>query len=493
MYQKVGLILSLWVSLSVFAETVNLRGKVTNQNGKAVKGAIVRLVAQNLSDTTDDQGRFLINTVNVRENFGRLPDREKVTIEKGSVLFSLTKADQVKIEVFDISGNLLKKELNYYATAGEYRYNLSISPSAAAMAAIRVSIGGKSTTFRYLLSSNRNYTLTSASSAMSSPVRGLAKIQAAVDSLSVTATSYVATVVPVNVYDSEINITIDTINLPLFSFFLTSLRALQELSKSEKGFGGDLRFGKTGQGAGILGADSICQCIAEQSMPGSKVKVWRAFLSASKGPDGKQVNAIERIGNGPWYDRAGRLWANNITELLNDRPPNANSSIKNDIPNEDGVPNRYPDPLKPNQQVDNHLTVTGTGTDGKLFTYSTSGMGGGMGGGMDNTCSGADNWTCDDWTSTTANSKPRAGFSWPQDASSFGGMGRGMGGGGMGGGGMGGGGFNFGIKHWISGFCLAGCEAGIDLDFSTGAGRLGVKTIGSGGGYGGFYCFALNP
>jgi hypothetical protein len=55
MYQKVGLILSLWVSLSVFAETVNLRGKVTNQNGKAVKGAIVRLVAQNLSDTTDDQ------------------------------------------------------------------------------------------------------------------------------------------------------------------------------------------------------------------------------------------------------------------------------------------------------------------------------------------------------------------------------------------------------------------------------------------------------
>jgi hypothetical protein len=25
------------------------------------------------------------------------------------------------------------------------------------------------------------------------------------------------------------------------------------------------------------------------------------------------------------------------------------------------------------------------------------------------------------------------------------------------------------------------------------AGRPGVKTIGSGGGYGGFYCFALNP
>ena len=82
MYQKVGLILSLWVSLSVFAETVNLRGKVTNQNGKSGKRSNRPLVAQNLSDTTDDQGRFLINTVNVRENFGRPPDREKVTIEK---------------------------------------------------------------------------------------------------------------------------------------------------------------------------------------------------------------------------------------------------------------------------------------------------------------------------------------------------------------------------------------------------------------------------
>ncbi len=426
--------------------------------------------------------------MSAREKLDKLPEREMVTIEKGSVLFSLTKAEQVKIEVFDMSGNLLKKELSHYASAGEYRYNLSISPTASGMAAIRVSIGGKSTTFRYLLSSNRNYIVTSTSSAMPTQVMGLAKIKAVVDSISVSATGYVTRVVPVNSYDDELNITIEAITLPKFSFFVTSLAALQELSGSEKGFGGDLRFGKTGPGAGILGADNICQCIAEKSMPGSKVKVWRAFLSATKGPDGKQVNAIERIGNGPWYDRRGRLFANNISELLNGRPINAHSAIKNDLPNEDGIPNHYPDPLNPNKAVDNHLTVTGSGEDGKLFKPSNTSTGGGGGGGgwgggggnwgdLSNNC--VENVTCDDWTSTTVKSSPRAGFSWPQagydpESSTGGGFGMGMG-------------------HWISGFCLAGCEAGIDLDESTLAGRPGVKTIGSGGGYGGFYCFALNP
>jgi uncharacterized membrane protein YgcG len=478
MYRKIGVILGLCVGLAMSAETINLRGKVTNQDGKAVKGAIIKLAAKDLVDTTDDQGKFAFSVeVSARERLNNMPDREKVTIEKGSVMFSLTKAELVKIEVFDMSGNLLKKELNHYASAGEYRYNLSFKPSAAGMAAVRVSIGGKSTTFRYLLSSNKNYIVTSASSAMPTPVRGLAKIKAAVDTISVSATGYVTKVVPVNSYDDELNVTIDSIKLEKFSFFLTSLAALQELSGSANGFGGDLRFGKTGDGAGILGADSICQCIAEKSMPGSKVKIWRAFLSATKGPDGKQVNAIERIGNGPWYDRRGRLWANNISELLNDRPTNAHSAIKNDIPNEDGVPNHYPDPLNPNMAVDNHLTITGSGTDGKLYKPNSGGGwggggfggggfgGGGMGGGGFGNC--VEDVTCSDWTSTSASSTPRAGFSWPQ---TFGG-----------------------VSNWISGWCLPGCEAGIDLDESTMAGIPGVKTIGSGGGYGGFYCFALNP
>jgi hypothetical protein len=249
-------------------------------------------------------------------------------------------------------------------------------------------------------------------------------------------------------YETIVNVTLDTLPLAKFSFFVTSMEGLLRLSGSQNGFGGDLRFGKTGQGAGLFGADSICQCLAEYSMPGSKIKKWRAFLSVSKGPDGTQVNAIDRIGNGPWYDRLGRLVSNTGSDLLQSRP-NGDAAIKNDLPNEYGVPNHQPDPNK--AAVDNHMTITGSGADGKLYDTNTE-------------C------TCSDWTSTTANIKPRVGLSWPRGSGDRGGM-----------------------QSWVSQMNSSGCEAGIDLDEKTGAGVRGIYTIGNGGGYGGFYCFALNP
>src|SRR5688572_16941556 len=65
--------------------------------------------------------------------------------------------------------------------------------------------------------------------------------------------------------------------LDRFSFFVTSLQALRELSGSQNGFGGDLSYGETGAGAGLRGADKLCAAIAERSMPGASAKPWRAF------------------------------------------------------------------------------------------------------------------------------------------------------------------------------------------------------------------------
>ena len=194
----------------------------------------------------------------------------------------------------------------------------------------------------------------------------------------------------------------------------------------------------------MKGADRICEDLAESSMPGSKAKVWRAFLSATAGEDGKQVNAIDRIGTGPWYDRLGRLIAQNRAGLLSTRPA-GDPEVISDLPNEFGVPNHRPDPTKP--EVDNHLTMTGTGNQGLLY---------------------GPNSTCEDWTSTSKRPGPRVGMSWPQ----AGGMP---------------------LKNWISEWDQTGCQAGFDLDPSTGAGASGDYSVGKGGGYGGYYCFAMNP
>jgi hypothetical protein len=309
--------------------------------------------------------------------------------------------------------------------------------------------------------------------------------------------------------------------LPLFSFFVTSLNALQELSGSQAGFGGDLRFGETGPGAGLRGADKICATIAERSMPGAGAKGWRAFLSATADDKGQQVDAIDRVGDGPWYDRLGRLVAPTKMDLVGFRPANGDPAIVNDLPNEDGVPNHQPDPTSP--AVDNHDTLTGSNAEGRLYSSTA---------------------TCLDWTTADGSlgGRPRVGHSWPRSASP------GNGGfpfpGGEGGlpirrtrrdggsspfppnggppfpfpGGDGGlpfpfpggeGGFpfpfpggegglaglvggNFDYGHWISTLDEAGCGAGVAI-VEMGGPNPANPTVGSGGGYGGFYCFALTP
>ena len=254
--------------------------------------------------------------------------------------------------------------------------------------------------------------------------------------------------------------TTSTSTLAKFSFFVTSLKALQALAGSTNGFGGDLRYGETGTGAGLKGADKLCAAIAERSMAGSSAKQWRAFLSVTADANGAQVNAIDRIGNGPWYDRLGRTFATQKSELMNERPSAADAAIKYDFPNEDGVTNHNPDKTG---NVDNHDMITGSNAQGTLYSATA---------------------TCKDWTTSdgaSSNGKPRVGHPWPTGGST---TSCGGGGGGMGGG-------DGSMCHWMSALDESGCGAGINLVESGGPKNDG--TIGSGGGYGGFYCFALTP
>ncbi|MDC0672386.1 hypothetical protein [Nannocystis radixulma] len=248
-----------------------------------------------------------------------------------------------------------------------------------------------------------------------------------------------------------------------FSFFVTSLKAMQELSGSQQGFGGDLRFGEEGPGAGLRGADKICAAIAEKSMPGAGNKPWRAFLSATAGEDGEQVDAIDRVGEGPWYDRLGRLFAATKADLVSERPIGIDAAIKDDFPNEDGVPNHQPDPLQ--DEVDNHDFLTGTNENGQLYSSTA---------------------TCLDWTSAIGDrdleGRPRVGHSWPRYGG-MGGPGPGPGPGPDGDGSM---------AHWMSSLDESGCAPGVNL-IEMGPPQENAVTVGSGGGYGGIYCFSLIP
>jgi hypothetical protein len=225
-----------------------------------------------------------------------------------------------------------------------------------------------------------------------------------------------------------------------FSFFVTSMEAMIRLSKSDKGFGGDLRYG---QADGVSGADKICTEIAEFAVPGSGAKVWHAFLSAAKGPGGTPVNAIDRVGNGPWYDRKGRVFALTKADLVANRPKGIDPAIAQDFPNENGLNNSHPVPGR-TAEDDNHHFLTGSNPDGTLMGAAT----------------------CDSWTTTTTTpaSRPRIGFSFTAG----------------------------GRTNWISGQTEGGCGAGINIKESGGSDPSN-PIVGSGGGYGGIYCFAMQP
>jgi hypothetical protein len=230
---------------------------------------------------------------------------------------------------------------------------------------------------------------------------------------------------------SETDAASDLLALAKFSFFYTSVDAMKRLSGSPDGFGGDLRFGMP---TGLEGADKICQTIADGE--GFGAKTWRAFLSATQGPNGVQVNAIDRIGEGPWYDRMGRTIALDKNGLLSDRPMGDSAAI-GDLPDEKGNGTM--------QLGTSYDAITGSNRFGMLYYASEPRN------------------TCMDWTSSTlVNVLVVCGHTW----------------------------LSGGISNWIEAHPERSCLPGVSLASS---GVADGSSIGAAGGWGGFYCFALTP
>ena len=147
------------------------------------------------------------------------------------------------------------------------------------------------------------------------------------------------------------------------SFFVTSIGS---------GNGGNL--------GGLAGADAHCQSLAAAAGRGDAT--WRAYMSQAPSGGMAQVNARDRIGNGPWYNAKGALIAENLADLHEDR----NNVRKDAALNEKGeeVNGR-------GDQPNRHDMLTGSDSMGRLFDPNPAVS------------------TCNNWTSASDDQTARLG------------------------------------------------------------------------------------
>ncbi len=196
-------------AMVVNSQSINLRGKVSNSSGKPIPNAIVSLVRQNLKDTTGTDGTFSITRMDVAVLPILIPLKKAITMNNGNLEFFIPSPTSIKIELFDIKGDLLRSESSADVSTGFYKFDISKEISTPKLLIIRASIGKDGVAFRYIPLRNGKYIISDLHDNSNTLNNKLAKITAIDDSLTISATGYQTKSIVLSSYDQDINITLD--------------------------------------------------------------------------------------------------------------------------------------------------------------------------------------------------------------------------------------------------------------------------------------------
>ncbi len=210
MLRTTALSVLLACGIGLQAQTIALKGKVTDQNSKAVAGAVVTLVSKNLKDTTDSNGEYAINAV--ISAAGRWTPKtsglERISLSSGMIEANLVAQSDIKIDIYDMQGSLINSYKIPQVNAGTFRFDLASQKLSSAMMLVRVSAGNTSAHFRYAPLSTRFHDVNQGTS-FSSMTRSAAAT-ADSDTLSVTAVGFKSKKVGITSYETTVNVTIES-------------------------------------------------------------------------------------------------------------------------------------------------------------------------------------------------------------------------------------------------------------------------------------------
>jgi poly(3-hydroxybutyrate) depolymerase len=214
MFKRMAFCLAVLIGLSVNAQTINVRGKVSTQGGaRPLPNATVTLVGQTLNGASDTGGAYSIKRSTGVKAQLLVPQIDNISLTSSALEFCLSQQQSIKVEIFDIKGTLVKKEIISNVPAGVFRYTIAEKTRTANVLVIRASMGANSLTCRFVSGNGAN--LLQASSANVVATNGkLAKMALISDSLRVTANGHTPKTVKLSSYDTIVNIILDSVPGP---------------------------------------------------------------------------------------------------------------------------------------------------------------------------------------------------------------------------------------------------------------------------------------
>lgn len=199
--------------LSFQPAKANITGKVSNKAGRPIANAVCSLVVKGIKATTGADGSFLLTTTGVSFKSFSGPSKTNIVLRKNFLDFTVAKPSAVKIDFFDVKGNLIKKEVVENIQPGAYRFNIAENLNTTNLFLIKVTIGEKVVTFKYVPGNLKNiWSSCDRNNGINEIRNNSAKIMAIIDTLKVRANNYIEKKVEITSYDTTVNITLDTLD-----------------------------------------------------------------------------------------------------------------------------------------------------------------------------------------------------------------------------------------------------------------------------------------
>lgn len=200
--------LILLIAAKLDAQNITLSGKVKDQDGKAVSGAIVSLLSKQLTDTTDQSGEYSITALvsDISTKYSKTFNNIS-SMKNGVISVQLPKASKVAIEFYNLHGKLLYKALDKQLSGGTYQFDISNQKFAQNMMLFRLTIDQHTSYSRFISLKNGYHTI--ATPEFSINGSRFSKIQATVDTLQASALGYKTQKIQLSSYTGTFDFTLE--------------------------------------------------------------------------------------------------------------------------------------------------------------------------------------------------------------------------------------------------------------------------------------------